>query len=346
MAPGETGLGRHTGGATATLSDYRNRYALYKTDRDLQAAHAAFPWIVTWDDHEVANDYAALTRASRAGGRRGGARRPRRETAVDFPARRRNAYQAYYEHIPLRRSSMPHGPDMLMYRRVSMGALAEFFVLDTRQYRTVQPCGGRYKALCDGVFDPNATLMGREQERWLFDGLEGSRARWNVIPQQILVADVDFGPGGEELYMMDKWSGYADARRRLLEYFQTRRPSNPVVLTGDIHSSWVNDLKVDFREMTSETVATEFVGTSISSGGDGSDNEGRPASPPVTERVLAENPFVRFFNNRRGYVRCRVTPELWTADYRIVQYVSRPGSPVSTLASFVVENGRPGAMRA
>ena len=344
--PGRDGPRRHTGGATATLSDYRNRYALYKGDRDLQAAHAAFPWIVTWDDHEVANDYAALTRASRFGGRRGGARRPRRETAVDFPARRRNAYQAYYEHMPLRRSSMPHGPDMLMYRRVSMGALAEFFVLDTRQYRTVQPCGGRYKALCDGVFDPNATLMGREQERWLFDGLEGSRARWNVIPQQILVADVDFGPGGEELYMMDKWSGYADARRRLLEYFQTRRPSNPVVLTGDIHSSWVNDLKVDFREMTSETVATEFVGTSISSGGDGSDNEGRPASPPVTERVLAENPFVRFFNNRRGYVRCRVTPELWTADYRIVQYVSRPGSPVSTLASFVVENGRPGAMRA
>ena len=322
----------HTGGTTETLSDYRNRYALYKTDRDLQAAHAAFPWIVTWDDHEVANDYAAMT--------------PRRETSVDFLTRRRNAYQAYYEHMPLRRSSMPQGPDMLMYRRVSIGDLAEFFVLDTRQYRTVQPCGGGTRALCDGVFDPNATLMGREQERWLFDGLDGSRARWNVIPQQILVADVDFRPGAEGRYLMDRWSGYADARRRLLEYLQTRHPSNPVVLTGDIHASWVNDLKVDFRDMRSETVATEFVGTSISSGGDGSDNEGTPASPPVTERVLAENPFVKFFNNRRGYVRCRVTPELWTADYRVVQYVTRPGSPISTRASFVVESGRPGAVRA
>lgn len=139
---------------------------------------------------------------------------------------------------------------------------------------------------------------------------------------------------------MDQWSGYEAARKRLFGYLHDRQPSNPIVLTGDIHSNWVNDLKTDFDDMSSATVATEFVGTSLSSSGDGADTR------PSTEGLLAENPFVRFFNGQRGYVRCEVTPGLWQADYRVVEYVSRPGASISTRASFVVEEGKAGVERA
>ncbi len=139
---------------------------------------------------------------------------------------------------------------------------------------------------------------------------------------------------------MDKWSGYEESRNRLMRFLEQRRPSNPVVLTGDIHSNWVCDLKVDFRDAGSETVAAEFIGTSLSSGGDGADTR------PSTETTLAENPFVKFFNGQRGYVRCHVNQGLWQADYRVMDYVTRPDGSISTRASFVVEDGRPGVERA
>lgn len=317
---------RHTGTEIESLVDYRNRYALYKTDPALQAAHAACPWIVTWDDHEVDNNYAGATSESF-------------DPVGGFLKRRAAAYQAYYEHMPLRAESLPVGADMLLYRRLAFGGLVDCFVLDTRQYRTDQPCGDRLATPCDGVFDPRATLMGAHQERWLTEELTRSRARWNVIAQQVMMARVDRDAGDEARYSMDQWGGYDAARTRFLRFLADRRPSNPVVLTGDIHSNWVNDLLVDFDDPTSPVVATEFVGTSLSSGGDGSDER------PTTERTLAENPFVKFFNGQRGYVRCEVTPTQWVADYRVVDYVSRPGSPIRTRASFQVENGRPGAQR-
>ncbi|MFB3069763.1 MAG: alkaline phosphatase D family protein, partial [Gemmatimonadales bacterium] len=141
-------------------------------------------------------------------------------------------------------------------------------------------------------------------------------------------------------YNMDKWSGYERERNRLLGFLHDRQVPNPVVLTGDIHSNWVNDLKLDFRDMRSPTVASEFVGTSLSSGGDGSDTR------PPTEGLYSRNPFVKFWNGQRGYVRCRVTPGLWTSDYRVVDYVTRRGSPISTRASFVVEEGKAGVVQA
>ena len=154
------------------------------------------------------------------------------------------------------------------------------------------------------------------------------------------VAKVDQVPGPEIRYSMDQWSGYEAARNRLLGHLLERQPSNPVVLTGNVHSNWVNDLKIDFSDATSATVATEFVGTSISTDGDGA------ASRPRTADYRTENLFVKYWNGQRGYVRCRVTPELWTSDYRIVQYVTQPDGPIHTGASFVVENGKPGAERA
>jgi alkaline phosphatase D len=317
---------QHTGPEIMTLSDYRNRYALYKLDEDLQQAHALFPWIVTWDDHEVENNYADDKSEDGV---------PREQ----FLERRANAYQAYYEHMPLRRDSMPKGSKMRLYRRLAFGDLAEFSVLDTRQYRTDQPCGDGNKPQCPEALAEDATLLGPQQERWFLDGLRRSRAKWNIIAQQVMMAKVDRMPGAEQAYAMDQWSGYEAARMRVLNFLGERKPSNPVVITGDIHSNWVADLKSDFANPKSATVGTEFVGTSISSGGDGSDSQ------PLVDKYLPENPHVHFYNSLRGYVRCAVTPERWQSDYRVVPFVSKPGAEIKTRASFVVESGRPGAQR-
>lgn len=317
----------HTYSEIESLDDYRNRYALYQSDPDLQAAHAAFPWIVTWDDHEVDNNYA-------------GAISERGDPVEAFLRRRASAYQAYYEHLPLRRGSLPRGPDLPLSRRLAFGELADFHVLDGRQYRSDQACGDGVKARCPEAEAPERTMLGAAQEAWLQAGLDRSRARWNVLANQTVIAQLDSAPGDERQFSMDNWNGYPAARRRLLEFLARRRPANPVVITGDIHSNWVADLKTDFDDPRSPTVAAEFVGTSISSGGDGAD------LTAFGERGLAENPHIKFFNGQRGYVRCEVTPERWRADYRVVEFVTQPHAPIKTRAGFVVENGRPGVVPA
>jgi len=328
---------QHNSNEIVSLDDYRNRYALYKTDTDLQAAHAAFPWIVTWDDHEFDNNYAGNISEEEGPSHSG---KPGIEIdTAKFLARRAAAYQAYYEHMPLRRSALPHGPFMPLYRNVSYGQLAQFSVMDTRQFRTDQPCGDWHKPLCAEAFDPKATLLGDVQEKWLCDGLTASPARWNILAQQVMMARVDRVPGEVVKYEMDQWAGYEVGRKRLLQFLDDHQVANPVVLTGDIHSNWVNDLKVDFDDENSKTVATEFVGTSITSGGNGGE-KGKD-----TDGVLADNPFVNFYNAERGYIRCELTPDKWQSDFRVVPYVTRPGAPVSTRASYVVENGTAGAER-
>lgn len=319
---------QHNSPEIITLADYRNRHALYKTDPNLQAAHAAFPWIVTWDDHEVENNYANDISEDN-------------QNPEDFLQRRANAYQAYYEHMPLRSSSLPQGSNLLLYRRFTFGDLAEFNVLDTRQYRSDQPCGDGLKPRCEEAFDPNATMTGLEQERWLLQGLDQSHARWNIIAQQTMLAQYDFDARPEmEVFNLDQWDGYLAARNRLLEFLAQRQPSNPVVITGDIHSSWVHDLKTDFSNPDSPTVGTEFVGTSISSD--------FPAIfiPPTTD-ALRDNPHTKFFNGSyRGYVRCKLTRERWQSDFRVVSTITEPEATISTLASFIVEDGKPGAQPA
>ncbi len=313
-----------------TLELYRDRYTLYHTDPHLQAVHAAFPWIVTWDDHEFANDCAGAISDDPS------------VTTEDYLKRRAGAYQAYYENMPLRRSALPLGPDMMLYRRVTFGQMVDFSVLDTRQYRSDQPCETKYRPPCDGIYDPHATMLGDAQEKWLSNGLDASGARWNVLAQQVMMARPDFvykpHKEGEITFCMDKWDGYHVPRTRLLQYLSDHQISNPVVLTGDVHRNWVNDLKVDFDKPESATVATEFVGTSISTNGDGREDK------EIAEAVRGENPFVKFFNSERGYVRCELTTDEWRSDYQTVPYVTRPGAPCVTRATFVVENGRPGAV--
>ena len=307
-----------------SLEDYRNRHAQYKTDAALQAMHAAAPWLVTWDDHEFDNNCA------------GAISEQKEVTCEDFLQRRGRAYQAYYEHMPLRRASLPSGPDMKLYRAVRFGNLAEFFVLDTRQYRSDQPCGDGNKPQLPEALDPKQSLLGDVQEKWLCEGLARSRGRWNVLAQQVMMARVDRTPGDEANYAMDQWPGYEMNRRRLLKFFHDRKISNPVVLAGDIHSNWANNLIADFDDLDSRVVGSEFVGTSISSSGNGTRN------PNDLDKILAENPFCKFHNAERGYVACEVTPESWRTDYRVVEYVDRPAAPLVNRASFVVENQQPG----
>jgi alkaline phosphatase D len=186
---------------------------------------------VTWDDHELENNYASDKSEDGA---------PRDQ----FLERRANAYQAYYEHMPLRRTSMPRGSSLQLYRRLAFGDLAEFSVLDTRQYRTDQPCGDGNKPQCPEALSPQATMLGGDQERWFLDGLSRSRRRWNVIAQQVMMSKVDRMAGPDTGFAMDQWSGYESARNRILKFLDERKPSNPIVITGDIHSNWVADLKL------------------------------------------------------------------------------------------------------
>jgi alkaline phosphatase D len=319
---------KHVGPRLEKLEDYRNRHAQYKTDPAMKAMHAAVPWVVTWDDHEVANNYAGLI-SEKAN-----------EGVDDFRRRRAAAYQAYYEHMPLRRAALPQGPDMLLYRRVNFGKLADFSILDTRQYRTDQPCDDGVKPPCEAVYDPNGTILGAQQREWMFKGLADSKSKWNVLAQQVMIAKVDLKVGDETAYSMDKWTGYEADRRALLKFLHQRKIANPVVLTGDIHTNWANELIADFDDLGSPVVGAEFVGTSITSGGNGVDEVKDQA------QRMAENPCVKFHNAQRGYVRCNITPEKWQTEYQVVDYVDRPGSPIKTRASFVVESGRPQLNRA
>ena len=316
---------KHDGGEINTLAEYRRRYAQYKSDMSLQRAHAQCPWVMTWDDHEVDNNYAG-------------------EIAQDaqardaFLARRAAAYQAWYEHQPVRVPRPRSWADLAIHRSVSWGALARFWVLDTRQFRSNQACGDGRKAFCAESLEASRTVLGEPQETWLNNGLSASRASWQVLAQQIMVAPyVTIGADGARV-SMDQWAGYPTAQRRLVESLHQRAPGRGVVLTGDIHSSWVNDLRVDFSRPESAAVAAEFVGTSMTSGGNGNDGFAGLAA----ESMRVNNPHIAWHNARRGYVLCAVTPREWRSTYRTVEYVDTPGAPIKTAAAFVVEAGRTG----
>src|SRR5262245_1534291 len=322
---------KHNAPEPITLDDYRGRFALYKTDPDLQAAHAAYPWLVTWDDHEVSNDYADD-------------RDERLHPREWFLARRAAAYQAYYEHMPLRRGAVPFGPPMRLYTGVSYGGLAEFHVIDDRQHRSHQPCvpagrgGSSVVEDCAARLDPNLTMLGDTQERWLMASLERSRARWNVLAQQTLMAQLDRKPGPGQRFWTDGWDGYPVARRRLMDFLGQKKPANPVVIGGDVHCFFVADLKPDFDDPKSPTVATEFAGTAITSQ--------LPRPQTELDALKPDNPHIRYADlTRRGYVRMELTRDRARAELRGLESVTSRGAAVETMATFVVENGRPGAQR-
>ncbi|GAA2582911.1 alkaline phosphatase D family protein [Actinomadura fulvescens] len=306
-----------------TLEQYRNRHGQYRTDPHLQAAHAAYPWIVSLDDHEIDNNWADEVPQD-----------PAVQTPERFRARRAAAFQAYYEHMPLRRRSLPRGLDMQLYRRLDYGTLMSLHVLDTRQYRSDQPADERQANL------PTATITGAEQERWLAHGLTRSVARWNVLANQVMMAQTDgtLGPG-RSFGEWDQWDAYRAQRARLMRLFGSGRVRNPIVVTGDRHATWVSDLKLDFDDPASRVVGAEFTGTSISSGGDSDQVEFHGRWDPLR----ADNPHWKYWDGRRGYLVCDVRPGLLTSRLRVVDTVRRQtGTAVKTAAVFRVVAGRPG----
>jgi alkaline phosphatase D len=308
------------------LTQYRNRHTLFHLDTDLVAAHQTHPFVLVWDDHEIEDNWVGDISVVDG--------EPDQDPAV-FRLRKAAAFQAYYENLPLRLPNKPHGSTGRLYRGLNYGRLARFHVLDTRQYRDDQACGD-VTSTCTDRLTPGRTVLGAEQERWLHDSLGRSAATWNVIPQQVPVAQVDTDTTDGQKFVMDFWDGYKPARDRLFAEITRRGVSNPVVLTGDMHRHLAADLKADFDDPDSPTIGVEFVGTSISTKKDGEDLDASGRN------LLAANPHIKFTSYQRGYVRCTLTRETCHADFRVLPYVTTPGAPVSTRTSFVTENGNPG----
>lgn len=309
-----------------TVDEYRARYAQTKADAMLQAAHAAAPWVVTWDDHEVDNNYADTVGQDVM------------ESDEQMRMRRAAGYQAWWEHQPVRVPRVRSWADLNITRRVEWGALATFHVLDTRQYRSDQACGdGNRDVPCGDWANPARTMMGTAQERWLDAGMAASRARWQVLANQVRVAPFDENPEPGRRVHMDAWSGYPAALDRLMRSIATHAPNRTVALTGDIHSNWVNTLHQQYERPGAPAIGAEFIGTSISSGGDGVDAFGN-----WNDLSRAANPQCIWHNGRRGYVMCAVGADDWRTSYRTVPFVSRLGAPVETPAEFVLRRGQPG----
>ncbi|MDP3867691.1 alkaline phosphatase [Phenylobacterium sp.] len=328
--PGSKGAVRlHANPEPKDVAGYRVRYATYKSDPLLQAAHAVAPWMVTWDDHEVANDYGA----------------DRDQDSFDpagFLRRRAAAYQVYYEHMPLRRRAAPVGPDMLLYRALDWGSLAQIQMVDDRQYRDGKPCQpagpskrGKLIGDCEERRDPTRSILGKPQEAWLLDVLASSKAQWNLLAQQTLMAELQLGDPAQQttrFYSSDGWDGYPANRARIVERWREAKVSNPIALGGDIHAFAAANLT---ETLDGPPVASTFVGGSISSLGGESDV------------FAAKNPHIKQFDGKvRGYGRLDLTPKDSRMTFRTVENALVATSPIRDLASFALENGRPGVHRA
>ncbi|WP_320777999.1 alkaline phosphatase D family protein [Streptomyces sp. CRN 30] len=308
---------------TMTLADYRLRYALYKSDEDLQAAHAAHPFVVTWDDHETENNYAGPV--------------PENDVPQDqFLARRAAAYRAYWEHQPLRSAQLPQGPDAQLYRRLHWGTLAQFDILDTRQYRSDQAYDDRPHAPGTESDDPARTMTGAAQEKWLLDGWQSSGALWNVTPQQVTFSQRKFGLTADATMSMDAWDGYRASRGRLVAGARAAGVDNWLILTGDVHVAYAFDVKENFDDPDSTTVGTELTCTSVASGKDGAEK------PDNWDTYMKANPHMKFYDGRRGLACVEIGRQSARLDFKTVSAISQPGAALTTAASFVTEVGAQG----
>ena len=320
------------GGLVSSLQGYRDRYAQYKTDPLLQAAHAAAPWMMVWDDHEVENDYAGLEGGS---------------LFTDFRGQRAAAYQAYWEHMPFPKAMRPRGHEMRLFGHLDWGRLARIHLLDNRQHRDVQACPRPGRAFgsntvserdCPALAEPRRTLLGAAQEQWLAEGWSLDRP-WNLLAQQTLMSRLAGrdAAGGDTVWT-DGWDGYPAARRRLLQTAASRRVPGLVALGGDVHAHYVGQLKADYDDPRSPILGAEFCGTSISSRG--------PSASRV-EATVAQNPHLLFGSSRhRGSVLFTLDERTLQADLRAVDRPRDPASAVRSLARYVVEAGRPGVLGA
>ncbi len=322
---GRNHVRKHDPGVPHTLADYRRRHALYRSDADLQAAHAACAWLPTWDDHEVDNDYAS--NLSQRG-----------DPPEQFLARRAAAYQAYFEHMPLPWSMAPQGHSMRIYGAFDWGALARLYVVDNRQYRTPQACslpghaGSRVVGPeCLDRLDPTRTLLGHEQEAWLSQSMRDSRSRWNLLAQQTLMSRADSKSGPGEAWWTDGWDGYPQARRRLLESVRQAKVANPLALGGDVHAFYAGELHEDFDRPAQKPAMIEFVGGAITS---------QSWPQPRIDALVAENPHLKYGEGRfRGYGLMEIEPGRVQVSMRGIDDARVAATGVRTLRRFEVREG-------
>jgi alkaline phosphatase D len=344
--PGAANAVRHvSGGWVQGLADYRARYALHKSDPDLQAMHAVCPWLLSWDDHEVHNDYAADV-AGYTGTSEG-------FDPSRFTARKAAAYQAWYEHMPVRSSvltralgGLREGAELRIHHSLHWGRLAQLLLLDPRQYRSPQVCtrDGRLGSssvdvkTCPALQDPARSMLGAAQEAWMAERLQSSSAGWQVIGQGSLLGARNFRGAANPSIWNDGWDGYPAARGRftaaLAKVRMARGSVSPVVLGGDVHENWVGQIKADYADAASASVGAEFCGTSITS------RSGNAARSTV-DGWLAENKHFQFADNQaKGYGVCEFTPAKLTTTLRAVDDVTRKDAAIHTLAEFAVQSGQ------
>ena len=309
------------------LPTYRARYELYKADTDLQACHHAHPWILTVDDHEVANNVLGDF------GKKGVAEGDPAAIAA-YRVRRADAFQAWYEHQPLRLAA-PNGADYVIYRTVEHSKLLRFFVLDGRQYRSTYPSPG----VDQGPDDPqrlaeDRTMLGATQEAWLDGQFAATDARWNAIAQQTVMTATPIPVGDTTFYNFDQWDGYVAGRNRLLRSLVTNQVRNPMVLSGDMHLGAAGGVRLDYRDPSAPDIANEVVTTSISSRFD-------PALLDLVQAAVDAAPWARYGNARdRGYARITVTADEWRTDFQVVA-VTEPTATARTDFTDVVADRDP-----
>lgn len=314
---------RYLGDEPFSLDAYRLRYAQTTLDADLQAARASAPWFCTYDDHEVQNNWVSEFDQNGT-------------PPADFILRRRMAMQVWYEHMPVRRATMMADGTVDFHTRADFGNLLRLHLPNTRLYRTDQPCGDGFQEICAGVQDPKAQVLDPAQEQWVAEGLARSSQRWQGFVQQVMMNPLDRrrpqDQQAQPVLNMDSWAGYAAQRERMFRLFDQR--GNVVVVTGDEHQNYAQDLMLGAK-----VAASEFVATSISSGGDGH------VLRPGNERLMADNPSLKWTNDRRGYLVNEITPKAWTARFRTLDAVTTKGLPIKTAATWVVENERRGLVQ-
>lgn len=314
---GDDTVRNHRGPRLRTLEQFRQRYGLYKSDPNLRAAHENCPWILTWDDHEVQNNYAGLE--------------PSFGDPDDFKRIRAAAYQAYYEHMPIR-VPFPEDPTSLrIYRSLQFGDLVRLNVLDGRQYRSGVICSGDIEAPCDEAFSADETMLGDEQESWLVDRLETSETVWNAICQQTVLAPVNLD---NSIINPDMWDGYQHERQALLDTIGSDRVSNVTVLTGDIHSAGMAELPADADNPNEAAkIGHEIVATSITSG-----NSVLGGSGDITDLIQNRLEYVRYFNGgKRGYCVVEYSREKCRIWYRAVSSVEKRRADLTTDRAFEID---------
>ncbi len=322
--------GKDGDGYVLTLAEYRDKYRLYKADPDLQALHAAHPFVAIWDDHEVEDNYNGdrIDPATADD-------RPR-----DLKERKRQGYLAFYEYMPRLRT---RPVDTKIYGSVPLGANAEVFLLDQRQYRDPQPCGGEIAVPCNDVDTPR-TFLGKEQKDWFKRAVSTSKARWKVVANQLMIMSLDSAPG--TTLNVDAWDGYAAERREILEHFAANGVEDLTFLTGDIHTFFAGDLFTTGRALGGRPIGTEFVSGSMTSLGLESLFPG-PTVQAIQAGIPVNNPHIKFAElSRRGYAVAEASPTELKVEYKGPTSTTVRGAPISTIAKFRVAAGTPQVQRA